>query len=141
MHSTRHELSSPYNPESNGLAEAAVKSLKGIVLRCTERGENIHQAIAAWRNTARQDGSSPAQLFFGRRQRLGLPLLAQHLEETHLRDPDGRNKEATRTHKKADEEATDLPDLRPNDRVWIQHHQSKEWYKQATVQELSLIHI
>ena len=126
-HGIQHELSSPYNPESNGLAEAAVKSLKGIVLRCTERGENIHQAIAAWRNTARQDGSSPAQLFFGRRQRLGLPLLAQHLEETHLRDPDGRNKEATRTHHRADEEATDLPDLRLNDRVWIQH--------------LSLIHI
>ena len=35
----------------------------------------------------------------------------------------------------ADKEATDLLDLRPNDRVWIQHHQSKEWYKQATVQE------
>ena len=36
-HGIQHELSSPYNPESNGLAEAAVKSLKGIVTRCTER--------------------------------------------------------------------------------------------------------
>ena len=117
------------------MAEAAVKSLKGIVLRCTERGENIHQAIAAWRNTCWQDGSSPAQLFLGRRQRLGLPLLTQHLEAIHLRSPDEKNKEATRTHKKADAQATDLPDLRPNDRVWIQHHQSKEWYKQATVLE------
>ena len=132
---TASQLSSPYNPESNGLAEAAVKSLKGIVLRCTERGENIHQAIAAWRNTSRQDGSSPAQLFFGRRQRLGLPMLNQHLEAIHLRDPDGRNKEATSTHEKAEGQATDLPDLRPDDRVWIQHHQSKEWYKQATVLE------
>ena len=49
--------------------------------------------------------------------------------------PDEKNKEATRTHKKADAQATDLPDLRPNDRVWIQHHRSKEWYKQATVLE------
>ena len=80
----QHELSSPYNPESNGLAEAAVKNLKGIVLRCTEKGENIQHAIAAWRNTSRQDGSSRAQLFFGRRQRLGLPLLSCHLEENHL---------------------------------------------------------
>ena len=79
-----HKLSSPYNPESNGLAEAAVKNLKSIVLRCTEKGENIQHAIAVWRNTSRQDGSSPAQLFFGRRQRLGLPLLPQHLEENHL---------------------------------------------------------
>ena len=36
---------------------------------------------------------------------------------------------------KADAQATNLPDLRPNDRVWIQHHQTKEWYKQATVLE------
>ena len=58
-HGITHELSSPYNPESNGLAEAAVKNLKGIVLRCTKRGEDIQHAIAAWRNTSRQDGSSP----------------------------------------------------------------------------------
>ena len=56
-HGITHDLSSTYNPESNGLAEAAIKSLKEIVLRCTERGENIHQAIVAWRNTSRQDGS------------------------------------------------------------------------------------
>ena len=85
-HGIQHELSSPYNPESNGLAEAAVKNLKDIVLRCTEKGENIQHAIAAWQNTSRQDGSSPAQLFFGRRQRLGLTLLQHHLEENHLPD-------------------------------------------------------
>ena len=28
----RHELSSPYNPESNGLAEAAVKNIKTLIL-------------------------------------------------------------------------------------------------------------
>ena len=69
-HGITHELSSPYNPGSNGLGEAAVKNFKRIVLRCTERGENIQHAIAAWQNTSRQDGNSPAQLFFGRRQRL-----------------------------------------------------------------------
>ena len=95
----------------------------------------IHHAIAAWRNTSHQDESSPAQLFFGRRQRIGLPLLDQHLEASHLKNADEKNKEATRTHNKADAQATDLPDLRPNDRVWIQHHQTKELYKQATVLE------
>ena len=30
----KHELASPYNPESNGLAEAAVKNLKAIIVRC-----------------------------------------------------------------------------------------------------------
>ena len=32
-HGITHELSSPYNPESNGLAEAAVKNMKSLVLR------------------------------------------------------------------------------------------------------------
>ena len=79
-----------------------MKNLKGIVLRCTEKGENIQHAIAAWRNTSRQDGSSPAQLFFGRRQRVGLPLLQQHLEENHLPNADAKNKEAMCLHDKAD---------------------------------------
>ena len=64
-----------------------------------------------------------------------MPLLSQHLEASHLRNADEKNKEATRTHKKADAQATDLHDLRSNDLVWIQHHQTKEWYKQATVLE------
>ena len=97
-HGIQNELSSPYNPESNGLAEAAEKNLKSIVLRCTEKGENIQHAIAAWRKKSRQDGSSPAQLFFGRRQRLGLPLLQSHLEENHLQNTDAKNKKATRLH-------------------------------------------
>ena len=59
--------------------------------------------------------------------------MTQHLEASHLRNTDEKNKEATRTHSKADAQGTDLPDLRPNDRVWIQHHQTKEWYKQATI--------
>ena len=105
-----------------------MKNLKSIVLRCTKKGEIIQHAIAAWRNTSRQDGSSPAQLFFMRRQRLALPLLQHHLEENHLQNTDTKNKEATRLHDKANAQATELIDLRPKDRVWIQHHQTKEWY-------------
>ena len=45
-----HELSSPYNPESNSLAEAAVKNMKAIVTRCNKLGEDTDTAIAAWCN-------------------------------------------------------------------------------------------
>ena len=65
----KHELSSPYYPESNGLAEAAVKNIKTLITRCHMLDENLQLAIAAWRNMARADGVSPSQLFFGRRQR------------------------------------------------------------------------
>ena len=75
------------------------------------------------------------QLCIGRRQRLGLPLLPCHLEESHLQQTDAKNKETTRLHDKTNAHAKELLDLGPGERVWIQHHQTKEWYKQATVVE------
>ena len=58
-----------------------------------------------------------------------LPLLSCHLEENHLQNTDAKNKEATHLHDKANAHAKELLDLRPGERVWIQHHQTKEWYK------------
>ena len=58
-HGIQHELSSPYNPESNGLAEAAVKNLKSIVISSTPslRGE-----IRAAKTEALQRSSSSADV-------------------------------------------------------------------------------
>ena len=74
------KLSSPYNPESNGLAEAAVKKMKSLILRRVDRKENLSIAIAAWRNMARADGVSPAQLFYNRRMKPILPAQAENTE-------------------------------------------------------------
>ena len=71
----KHELCSAYNPESNGLAEAAVKNMKSLVEICSERKESFTEAIAAWRNMARNDGTTPAELFYGRKLRQTLPML------------------------------------------------------------------
>ena len=57
-----HELSAPYNPRSNGLAELGVKIVKSILIKCL--GER--KALYKWRNARRQHGFSPAQLMFGR---------------------------------------------------------------------------
>ena len=46
-HYITHELSSPYNPESNGLAEAAVKNMKSLILPSADRKEQLSIAIAA----------------------------------------------------------------------------------------------
>ena len=70
-----HEVSSPYNPKGNGLAEAAVKNVKNILAKCASTGQSPGKSLYAWRNVPRQDGYSPAQLLFGRRQLTGLPML------------------------------------------------------------------
>ena len=35
-----HEVSSPYNPKGNGLAEAAVKNVKNILAKCASTGQS-----------------------------------------------------------------------------------------------------
>ena len=42
----QHELSSPYNPQSNGLAEAAVKNAKQLLTKCKEDGSSFQAALA-----------------------------------------------------------------------------------------------
>ena len=68
------ELASAHNPESKGLAEAAVENMKSLATRTHAAKENLPEAIAACRNMARSDGKSPSQIFFGRRQKHTLPL-------------------------------------------------------------------
>ena len=76
-----HETSSPYNPASNGLAEAAVKNVKFLLKKCILAKENFFNALLHWRNVPRSDGISPSQAFLGRRQRAFLPDFPSHFSE------------------------------------------------------------
>ena len=68
----RHRVSSPYYPQSNGRAEAAVKSAKRMLRDNVGRHGSINNdrvacAVLQYHNTPLQDGPmSPAQLIFGR---------------------------------------------------------------------------
>ena len=73
-HGIIHESSSPYNPRSNGLAEAAVKNCK-YLLRKHKSFDAFLAGLLEFRNTPRSSGPSPASLFFGRNIRTALPGL------------------------------------------------------------------
>lgn len=60
----KHELASAHNPESNGLAEAAVESIKPFVINTAKEEQTLNRVLAAWRNMAILDGISPSKLFF-----------------------------------------------------------------------------
>ena len=60
-----HELSSACNPQSNGLAEAAVKNVKQLLEKCSLEGECFESALYSWRNVPRGEGGSPVELLFG----------------------------------------------------------------------------
>ena len=134
-HYITHELSSPYNPESNGLAEAAVKNMKSLILRCVDRKENLSIAIAAWRNMARADGVSPAQLFYNRRMKQLLPILLAQSENAEI-DVLARDEAAERV--KNSNKCTDPRErakFKPGQRVSVQDPISKKWSSTVIVLE------
>ena len=58
----RHEVSSPYNSQSNGHAEASVKNVKGLIIKVSMSG--FDNTFFAWRNTVCNNGvASPARNF------------------------------------------------------------------------------
>ena len=73
-----HETSSPYNPRSNGHAEAAVKTAKHLLLKTSPA--EFMTALAAWRNTSRKEKPSPNELMFCRKVRDGKAFIKSHLE-------------------------------------------------------------
>ncbi len=70
----QHTTSSPLHPQSNGLAEKAVQTIKMMMKKCREAGDDFHLALLDLRNTPRdQQTGSPAQRLMGRRTKTLLP--------------------------------------------------------------------
>ena len=71
-----HTMSSPSHHQSNGKAEAAVKTVKHMMYKSLQDGTDVYEALLELRNTPQQDtGLSPTQLMFGRLTRTRLPAV------------------------------------------------------------------
>lgn len=68
-----HVTSSPYHPESNGLAEKMVQTAKHTLKKSKKEGEDPYLAILEYRNTPIDGVGSPAKLLMSRRLRSILP--------------------------------------------------------------------
>lgn len=115
-----HVTSSPRYPQSNGEAERAVQTVKGMLKKATDP----YRALLAYRNTPLSNGFSPAQLLMGRRLRTTVPVHPAVLEpavpdlqslqrkEREKRWMDSSNYD--RRHR-----VRNLSELSPGDQVWI----------------------
>ena len=113
-----HELSSPYHPESNGHAENAVKTTKTLLSKLDGNLRQFRRHLLAWRNTPRQDGYSPTDLFFGRRLRSALPsasLLPVRLDDAAA----SRMQQSSKTKARFDSHTRQLDPLLPGERVQV----------------------
>ena len=115
-----HELSSAYNPKSNGLAESAVKQVSRLLRKCKETGDDFDLAFAEWRNTPSEHGPplSPAELFKKRKLRGALPSLADQSGDTE---------------RVLVKEGVTYKDLKPDTFVMVQNVATKKWSERAFV--------
>ena len=120
----KSEVSSAYNPASNGLAEAGVKNVKALLKKCLDGKECFETALAEFRIAPREDGFSPAELFYKRQVRGLLPELPCKLnvEEAEMaRDRVQQKYTAQRQTRSASKP------LVLGQRVWLQDQQTKGW--------------
>ena len=117
----QHVTSSPYFPQSNGLAERTVQTVKKIL----KESKDPNMAILTYRSTPFPWCElSPAELLMGRRLRGNMPILTTQLtpEWTYLKGfraanrkfKDRQKQDFDRRHR-----ARSLPELPDDSEVWI----------------------
>ena len=131
--------SSPYNPQSNGIAEQTVKEMKKLVHCLTRSGrideEEWSKAMLVYVNTPRRPlNKSPSELMFGRDLRDGVSVIQDLLRPEHKQAIE-RRVQAIKQHQAAARKADKLPELQPDQRVVIQDPISKKWSKCGIIVE------
>ena len=70
-----HITSSPYYPQSNGLAKKYIQIVKNLFYKAKEEGHNLHKCLMIYRNTPlSRHLQSPMQILSNRATRSTLPL-------------------------------------------------------------------
>ena len=139
--------SSAHYPQSNGRAEAAVKSAKRILLGSIDtvtgklNTEKAARSLLIYRNTPTQDaGSSPAIMCFGRPMRDHLPNQKRSLREEWQQIASSREQAHARRHiVKEQKTRPPLEQLETGQVVQVQNQygvRPGKWYNTGTVAEV-----
>ncbi|QQP39108.1 Uncharacterized protein FKW44_019885, partial [Caligus rogercresseyi] len=133
-----HRPSSPHNPQSNGHAEATVKTIKHLLAKVDGdiKDEAFSAGILELRNTPRADGCSPAQTLFGRSSSFTRPMpLALFHTQVQPKAEDAikkRLENAAKAKMYYDRSTRVRKHLSAGDKVLVQDTSTKRWVKVAT---------
>ena len=130
-----HAKSSPHYPQSNGLAENAVKAMKSHVQKTTRNGDldvdAFQRGLLEWRNTPNATGQSPVKALYGcsllafvlAHHSSFAPEWQQKAEDVDLRS--SHHVDSVQQH--YNQSARSLPRLSLGTHVDIQHPRTKLW--------------
>ena len=129
-----HQTSSPHFPQSNGLAESSVKTVKGLL----KKSDDFYKGLLAYRATPLNNLPSPAEMLMGRKLRTTLPM---HPAALKVNNQDHRVIECKYDQKLKQKEyydrsARSLVQLQPGDHVHIKDYVTNEWKHQGTVTQM-----
>jgi transposase InsO family protein len=127
-----HTMSSPGHHQSNGKAEAAVKTVKHMLYKCLQNNSNPYMAMLELRNTPMQDtGLSPTQMMFGHFTRTRLPAVNDgEVSKKQSAEAKKKRRRRRRTVKKCyNKRAKDLTTLSAGQTVFFQHVPGQRWRK------------
>ena len=111
----RQTTSSPHYPESNGLAERMV----GTVKRMWSKEQDKQLALMIYRDTPLESGKSPSELMLGRAIRTNLVPRGGGVSDAEFRAKDRELKEAQKAHTDKRHRALEQRELGEGDVVWV----------------------
>ena len=129
------ETSSAYYAQSNGLAECGVKQMKFLVKKTNQQASNLDDALLAWRNTPRADGTSPAQMMFGFTQNFGQPFKTKPLFVDRKTIAASRLSTEQQNAERYNARSKTLEKLEVGDHVEIQDPKTQQWTSSGTITE------
>ena len=99
----KHVITSPYYSQANGEAERAVKTVKTMFQKCKLSKDDPYLALLNYRTSPLQNGSSPAEIMFGRKLRTSIPttekvLSSRRKDFSEIYKKEGEYKEKMKAH-------------------------------------------
>ena len=123
-----HDSSSPEFPQSNGLVEREIQTVKRILLKSEESNEDPYFGLLNLNATPLKNGMSPAEMMFNRSVRTLLPSMKEYCPQIL-----SQGKPMKQTYERYNKGAVDLMPIEPETTVRIYSKEKKNWSNKGKI--------